>query len=108
MVPHDPAQLPHGDLPVVVGVEEGEGLLQAVQLGVGQLGRVAGGERFGSGVSRGKERSRFESLLSIEKAKNKKKIMMCQNNSRIKKCFTLTLFSLSIVLIKRSVGASVA
>ncbi len=41
VVPHDPTQLSHRDLPVVVGVEEREGLLQAVELGVRELGGVA-------------------------------------------------------------------
>ncbi len=49
MVAHDPAELAHGDLPVVVRVKQGEGLLQAVQLGVGQLGRVARREGLRSG-----------------------------------------------------------
>ncbi len=46
VVAHDPAELAHGDLPVVVRVEERERLLQAVQLGVRQLRRVTRRERF--------------------------------------------------------------
>lgn len=53
VVAHHPAQLVDGDFAVVVGVEQGERLLQAVELRLGQLGRVGGVEALRMGHAAG-------------------------------------------------------